>query len=72
MESITLPESRGVVIISANVEWSVVRQLHPQFEPQSSPYGEWFTVILEVAGQAMPVLFFHGGWGKISVAASCQ
>jgi adenosylhomocysteine nucleosidase len=61
-----------VVIISANVEWSVVRQLYPQPESQSSPYGEWFIADLDVSGQAMPVLFFHGGWGKISAAASCQ
>jgi adenosylhomocysteine nucleosidase len=27
---------------------------------------------MALAGQSGPILFFHGGWGKISAAASCQ
>ena len=33
-----------------------------------SPYGECFTV--DIGGE--PVLLFHGGWGKISAAASAK
>jgi adenosylhomocysteine nucleosidase len=55
---------KTVVIISANAEWRAARDL--LFEPvvQSTPMGEWF----EQDG----VLFFHGGWGKISAAATAQ
>jgi adenosylhomocysteine nucleosidase len=34
--------------------------------------GEWFVVDLEVDQRTEPVLFFHGGWGKIAAAASTQ
>lgn len=37
-----------------------------------SPFGEWFRTSLQVCGRAEPVLFFHGGWGKIAAAASTQ
>ena len=57
-----------VVLISANAEWRAVRPLFPQAEVQSSPPGDWFTA--SFAGQ--PLTFFHGGWGKISAAATAQ
>ena len=62
------------VLISANIEWRVVRALFPQAHFQASPLGEWFVqpVLLPPAGQPLPVLFFHGGWGKIAAAASTQ
>jgi adenosylhomocysteine nucleosidase len=57
-----------VVVVSANTEWKV---LHETFhEPdQQSPAGEWF--VHRYPG-ARDVLFFHGGWGKISAAAGTQ
>jgi adenosylhomocysteine nucleosidase len=57
-----------IVLVSANTEWKV---LHETFhEPdQQSPAGEWF--VHHYPG-ARDVLFFHGGWGKISAAASTQ
>lgn len=61
-----------VVIISANIEWQVIRTLLTGIQPQSSPLGEWFVKNLAVAGRLEPVVFFHGGWGKIAAAASTQ
>ncbi|MBN2548695.1 MAG: hypothetical protein JXB15_06040 [Anaerolineales bacterium] len=57
-----------VVIISADAEWRAARPLFPQAVINASPYGEWLAA--EIA--ARPVIFFHGGWGKISAAASAQ
>jgi adenosylhomocysteine nucleosidase len=63
---------RIVVLISAGAEWQAVRALFPQVEPQSSPLGEWFVTDLDVGERREPVIFFHGGWGKIAAAASTQ
>jgi adenosylhomocysteine nucleosidase len=62
------PSPRIVALISADVEWRVICALFPRQERVDSPFGEWFVV--EVGGE--PVLFFHGGWGKIAAAASTQ
>ena len=32
----------------------------------------WFVIDLAIGGRSEPVLFFHGGWGKIAAAASTQ
>ncbi len=61
-----------IVLISANIEWRVVKNNFPRAELCSSPYGEWFVADLVVMGASRPVLFFHGGWGKIAAAASTQ
>ncbi len=58
----------AAVTISANAEWRVVRSFYPAEAPQSSPLGEWFE--MELLGR--PVIFYHGGWGKIAAAASTQ
>ena len=63
---------RVVVVISANAEWRAVRSRFFAIEPQSLPLGEWFAVELEVGARREPVVFFHGGWGKIAAAASAQ
>ena len=62
----------AVVLISAPTEWRVVRSYYPEPELHPSPFGDWFVVTLEVGEQAEPVIFFHGGWGKIAAAASTQ
>ncbi len=62
----------AVVLISAGTEWRVLRALLPAVEPQRSPYGAWFTTTVAVRGVAEPVIFLHGGWGKIAAAASTQ
>lgn len=60
-----------VVLISANAEWRSVRPLFPQAQIQRSPFGEWFETPL-FPSQVYRVTFFHGGWGKISAAATTQ
>ncbi len=57
-----------VVIVSANGEWKAVRSLFPELQPNSTPLGE----SLEIEIEQRPLTFFHGGWGKVSAAASAQ
>jgi adenosylhomocysteine nucleosidase len=57
-----------VVLISANSEWKVVRDLLKPHKLQQTPYGEWF----EHSIDDKPLTFVHGGWGKISAAATAQ
>lgn len=59
---------KTVVLISANAEWRSIKRLLPNIMVESSPLGECFS--LEVTGR--PVVYFHGGWGKISAAATAQ
>lgn len=61
-----------VVIISANIEWDAIRRIFPDADLQVSPYGQCFETYLEVSSERRAVVFFHGGWGKISAAASAQ
>jgi adenosylhomocysteine nucleosidase len=56
------------VIISANAEWQAVKSLFPAVKVEDTPFGECFDVAIE---QWNPT-FFHGGWGKISAAATTQ
>lgn len=65
------PGPRVIVLISANIEWQALQRILPH-ETNHSPYGEWFPLELEIAGGKEPVLFFHGGWGKIAAAGSTQ
>jgi adenosylhomocysteine nucleosidase len=66
----------AVIVISADAEWRVARERFPAAAPLRSPYGEWFAADLPREGGAeaarQPVIFFQGGWGKISAAASAQ
>src|SRR5689334_10802652 len=57
-----------IVLISANAEWRVVRELYPDLQLQQSPYGEY----ADLALSSQTVTLFHGGWGKISAAATAQ
>lgn len=61
-----------IVLVSATTEWQTVRACYPAAISRPSPLGEWFTWPLQVAGAEQPVLFLHGGWGKIAAAASTQ
>jgi adenosylhomocysteine nucleosidase len=61
-----------VVLISARAEWVPVRTTFPDAVVEPSPYGEWFGVDLGASGDPMPVVFLHGGWGKIAAAGSAQ
>ena len=67
-----MSEPRIVALISAGAEWRAVRALLPQIEQESSPLGEWFVTDLDLGHRREPVVFFHGGWGKIAAAASAQ
>jgi adenosylhomocysteine nucleosidase len=57
-----------VVIISANAEWRVVKELYPNLDIQQSPFGEFSRLVLDT----WHLTLFHGGWGKISAAATAQ
>ena len=59
---------KTVIIISANAEWRAVKELYPNLELQNSPYSELADIIIE----NRPLTVFHGGWGKISAAATTQ
>jgi adenosylhomocysteine nucleosidase len=61
-----------VVVISADAEWRPFRGLFPDAEIERSPFGEYFVHELEVGDGIEKVVFLHGGWGKISAAASAQ
>jgi adenosylhomocysteine nucleosidase len=53
-----------VVLISANSEWQAAKEFLTPEEMIASPFGEAFT--------SGALIFFHGGWGKISAAATTQ
>jgi adenosylhomocysteine nucleosidase len=57
-------DPRIVVLISANSEWRAVKEILAPCEIQSTPLGETFDL--------QPLTYFHGGWGKISAAATTQ
>lgn len=59
------------VIISADAEWRAVKELYPNLEIQNSPFGEFADLQLATF-RSQPIKLFHGGWGKISAAASAQ
>jgi adenosylhomocysteine nucleosidase len=61
-----------VVIVSADIEWLSVVKLFPEVEKQKNPYGEWFCTPYKIFGDVYEVIYIHGGWGKISAAASMQ
>jgi adenosylhomocysteine nucleosidase len=79
-----VPDSgQVVVLISADAEWNAVHTilLTPEGSQEKikdyklpgdlsgqTPYGGWITV--KVHGN--PVIFMHGGWGKVAAAASTQ
>lgn len=61
-----------VVLISANIEWQVIRSLFRSCEITPSPYGEWMDTKFHINAVDQSVIFFHGGWGKIAAAGSTQ
>jgi adenosylhomocysteine nucleosidase len=62
-----------VVIISANAEWKEVKKQFPRCDLHISPYGEWFGINYpSVPRLNKPVIFIHGGWGKVAAAGSAQ
>jgi adenosylhomocysteine nucleosidase len=67
-------EPNIVVLISANTEWQVLRELLPDVDINHSPYGEWFlySVGESLTKTAQPIIFFFEGWGKIAAAGATQ
>jgi len=61
-----------VIIISANIEWEAILNIFPKIVLQNSPFGDWFEKKVNGDGMQVPAIFYHGGWGKISAAASTQ
>lgn len=62
-----------VVLISANAEWQVVRKYFPDCNIYQSPFGEWFNHCYgEIPEIRKPIVFMHGGWGKVAASASTQ
>ena len=57
-----------VVLVSANAEWAPVKEHLAPAHVERTPYGECFT---RAFGDG-EVVFLHGGWGKISAAASTE
>jgi len=66
------PPIDAVILISADAEWQPVRARYPDAAIWPTPYGESFAVTLPGGERPRPVVFFHGGWGKIDAAASAQ
>lgn len=67
--------SRIVVLVSADGEWQAVCEHFPAAALQPTPYGAWFEADLpggENGPDTRPVIFFHGGWGKIASAGATQ
>ena len=59
---------KPVIIVSADGEWGAVKKLFPSENYQNSPYGEFTNLTLDTRHLTL----FHGGWGKISAAATAQ
>ncbi|MFN2121225.1 MAG: hypothetical protein ACK2T0_12615 [Anaerolineales bacterium] len=59
---------KTAVIVSADGEWKAVKGLlRPNSDRREGP---WETFTTELEGRALQ--FVHGGWGKVSAAASAQ
>ncbi|PWH15511.1 MAG: hypothetical protein DDG59_11385 [Anaerolineae bacterium] len=61
-----------VVLISADAEWAAVKKLLCPSELYGSPFGEYFYPGLSRSNHPQGLIFFQGGWGKISAASSTQ
>src|SRR5512136_1984344 len=82
IKSWKMADANVLVLISANSEWRAVKDILSPSEIQSTPLGETFTIQLNSKlsatgkrGTVTPdtgVRLFHGGWGKISAAATTQ
>ncbi len=59
---------RIIVLVSADAEWRALKAIAGVTEMLTSPYGECFALLIG----SEPLIFFHGGWGKVAAAASTQ
>jgi adenosylhomocysteine nucleosidase len=58
----------AVVLVSADGEWAVLKSLLALATVHGSPLGGYLDQ--RIGGR--PVRFFHGGWGRVSAAATTQ
>jgi len=75
--------SNSIILISADIEWKILKNLLPRAVILDSPMGEWFSAVCK-KNKIIPtdkdieplpsgdIIFFHGGWGKIAAASSAQ
>lgn len=61
-----------VILISANAEWKIVKEVFPDENYLKSPWGEYFNIKITKNSKQIDVIYFHGGWGKIAAAGSTQ
>jgi adenosylhomocysteine nucleosidase len=61
-----------LILISADAEWEAVKENLCPPDIQTTPPGKTFITTLVTGKQETEVRFFHGGWGKISAAATTQ
>lgn len=59
---------RSIILISAEAEWRAVQAVYPDAVYSRSPFGEYFSS----NSTGWECIYFQGGWGKISAAASAQ
>lgn len=57
-----------VAVISADAEWRALAPKLRDARPEHTPYGD--AVVRAIGGR--DVIFFHGGYGKVSAAGSTQ
>jgi len=60
-----------VVLISADAEWTAVKELLGPSCLHRSPYGEFF-FCHPASNYPQELIYFQGGWGKIYAAGSTQ
>jgi adenosylhomocysteine nucleosidase len=67
-----MPKRPVIVIISANAEWQAVREILAPVDIHSTRLGEYFDVPDGSGNHTSAIRYLHGGWGKISAAATAQ
>jgi adenosylhomocysteine nucleosidase len=67
-----MPNKPVIVIISANAEWRAVREILAPAGIHATRLGEYFDVPTGTGIPDTAIRYFHGGWGKISAAATAQ
>jgi adenosylhomocysteine nucleosidase len=61
---------RVVVLISASAEWKLIAAQFPDEPLHETPFGPWLS--RRLGARSEPVVFFHGGYGKVAAAGSTQ
>ena len=67
-----MSDPRILILISANAEWLAVKEILTTVKVHSTPMGDYFDWKTGTGTRDTSTCFFHGGWGKISAAATAQ